>query len=102
MLVEPFGHGSWRGLPLGARADAEIAPGVGAWCEPARTADPLGLGADERWFGSRKQVLLATIVSNVEGWARCRPRSTALQVCAPDRGPDMWGNLKPPAFDLLY
>ena len=57
-------HGSWRGLPLGGRADAEIAPGVGAWCEPARTADPLGLGADERWFGSRKQVILASIVSN--------------------------------------
>ena len=73
-------HGSWRGLPLGGRADAEIAPGVGAWCEPARTADPLGLGADERWFGSRKQVILATIVSNTEGWARSR--LYGVQVCA--------------------
>ena len=40
-------HGSWRGLPLGARADAEIAPGAGAWCAPARTANMLGLGADD-------------------------------------------------------
>ena len=74
-------NGSWRGPPLGGRADAEIAPGVGAWCEPARTADPLGLGADERWFGSRKQVILATIVSNTEGWARSRLRSPG--VCKP-------------------
>ena len=76
-------HGSWRGLPLGGHADAEIAPGVGAWCAPARTADPLGLGADERWFGSRKQVILATIVSNAEGWAHSRLRSPG--VCKPAR-----------------
>ena len=63
-------NGSWRGPPLGGRADAEIAPGVGAWCEPARTADPLGLGADERWFGSRKQVNLATSVPIVAGQPR--------------------------------
>ena len=61
-------HGSWRGLPRGARADAEIAPGAGAWCAPARTANMLGLGADERRFGSRAQVNLAMGVPNVAGW----------------------------------
>ena len=81
--MEPFGHGSRRGLPLGGRADAEIAPGVGAWCAPARTADPLGLGADERWFGSRKQVILASIVTNAEGSPRSRPRRPG--ACKPAR-----------------
>ena len=64
-------HGSWRGLPRGARADAEIAPGAGAWCAPARTANMLGLGADERRFGSRAQVNMVKDAPNVAG----RPRS---------------------------
>ena len=67
-------HGSWRGLPRGARADAEIAPGAGAWCAPARTAIMFGLGADERRFGSRAQVNLAMGVPIVAGWPRSGAR----------------------------
>ena len=66
-------HGSWRGLPRGARADAEIAPGAGAWCAPARKANRLGLGAEERRFGSRAQVNMVKDAPNVAG----RPRSGA-------------------------
>ena len=66
-------HGSRRGLPLGGRAEAEIAPEAGAWCAPARKADRLGLGAEERRFGSRAQVNMVKDAPNVAG----RPRSGA-------------------------
>ena len=45
-LVGRLSHGSWRGRRLGGCADAEIAPGARAWCEPARPAARLGPGAD--------------------------------------------------------
>ena len=76
-------HGSWRGLPRGARADAEIAPGAGAWCAPARTANMLGLGADERrfglGFGSRAQVNLAMGVPIAAGWPRSGARRNGVR-----------------------
>ena len=73
-LVERLSHGSWRGRPRGGCADAEIAPGAGAWCAPARKADRLGLGADERRFGSRAQVNLAMGVPIAAGWPRSGAR----------------------------
>ena len=85
------------GRRRGGHADAEMAAEPGAWCEPARTADPLGLGADERWFGSRKQVILATIVTIVEGWARGRPRSPGVskpaRTCGETSSPPLYLDL---------
>ena len=54
-------------------ADAEMAAEAGARCEPGRPADRLGLGAEERRFGSRAQVNMVKDAPNVAG----RPRSGA-------------------------
>ena len=71
------------GRRRGGHADAEMAAEAGAWCEPARTAARRGRGADAPWVCSQVEAIMASIVSNVEGWPRSRPQSPG--VCQPAR-----------------
>ena len=72
-----------RGRRRGGDADAEMAAEAGAWCVPARPAARRGSGADEPWACSQVEAIVASIVSNVEGSPRSRPRSPG--VCQPAR-----------------
>ena len=81
--VEPFDNVVVRGRPSDALADAHVAAEAGAWSVPARTAYRLGPGADAPWVCSQVEAIVATIVSNAEGWARSRLRSPG--VCQPAR-----------------
>ena len=72
-----------RGRPSDALADAHVAAEAGAWCVPVRTAYRLGPGADAPWVCSQVEAIVASIVSNVEGWPRSRPQSPG--VCQPAR-----------------
>ena len=71
------------GRRRGGRADAHVAAEAGAWCVPARTAYRLGPGADAPWVCLQVEAIMATIVTNVEGSPRSRPRSPG--VCQPAR-----------------
>ena len=71
------------GRRRGGHADAEMAAEAGAWCEPVRPAARRGPGADMPWACSQVEAIVASIVSNAEGWARSRLRSPG--VCKPAR-----------------
>ena len=80
------------GRRRGGHADAEMAAeasawcvpaGAGAWGEAARTAARRGRGAAAPWVCSQVEAIMASIVSNVEGWPRSRARSPG--ECQPAR-----------------